>query len=185
MRMLHKTRGCISGFSCCWVDVCPCACGRAPVLQGGWQNLLLARTLLDAPWYNPIDHVHRVACPVLFRCGTQDSICEPAYVQRAAALMQGRAVLYERDVGHIEAHKTGWEPEAVAPVVWFLQKHLLLLQAGGDDDGVVGAPLPPALPKAAARGPARALRSSGGEDDEEVVDDGSLAGQLAGRAQAS
>eukprot|EP00879_Flechtneria_rotunda_P008310 GHRR01008704.1.p1 GENE.GHRR01008704.1~~GHRR01008704.1.p1 ORF type:complete len:332 (+),score=55.12 GHRR01008704.1:1002-1997(+) len=98
-----------------------------PKRQGGWQNKVLARVVLEAVGYNPSRHFHKITAPVFFRIASKDHLC-PASVVRVAVQKAGfkdtQYVIQERNVTHLEAHSTGVKEQEIKPVMKFLREHL-------------------------------------------------------------
>jgi pimeloyl-ACP methyl ester carboxylesterase len=92
--------------------------------QGGWQNKILGRFILEALGYNPSAHLPKIKCPVFFRVALQDHLC-PAHVIREAAQKVPKEFerwIQVRDTTHLGAHKMGCQPEEMQPVLEFLGK---------------------------------------------------------------
>lgn len=68
------------------------------MVQGGWQNRILARLANELSRYNPIHYVPEVKAPVLLVATTQDALC-PIAVARRAAELNSNVQLLEKDVG--------------------------------------------------------------------------------------
>jgi hypothetical protein len=56
-----------------------------PRRQGGWQNKVLARVVLEALGYNPSKHIKDIKAPIFFRIASQDHLC-PVSNSRLAGL---------------------------------------------------------------------------------------------------
>lgn len=81
-----------------------------PKRQGGWQNKVLARVVLEALGYNPSKHFGKITAPVYFRVAMLDHLCPPSVVLDAvnkAGFKDGQIVVQERNVTHLAAHSTG------------------------------------------------------------------------------
>lgn len=64
-------------------------------VQGGWQNLALARLTFEMPGYSPMELLEHVRAPVLFIAANQDTLCPITLVRQAAATMGSRATIHE------------------------------------------------------------------------------------------
>ncbi|KAF8061322.1 aidA [Scenedesmus sp. PABB004] len=126
-----------------------------PRRQGGWQNKVLARVVLEALGYDPSARLGAVTAPLFFRVASKDHLCPPAVLRAAlarAGLPGGQVVVQERDVTHLEAHAEGVRPEELAPAAAFLRRHLGLAErapgdaapagGGGNDGGDAEAQFP-------------------------------------------
>jgi pimeloyl-ACP methyl ester carboxylesterase len=133
-----------------------------PKRQGGWQNKVLARVVLEALGYNPSKHFGKITAPVYFRVAMLDHLCPPSVVLDAvkkAGFMEGQIVIQERNVTHLEAHSTGVKESEIKPVIAFLRKHLRLSEGGVDEATQQGA---------AAAGGEQGLSTEGAEELAEV-----------------
>lgn len=107
-----------------------------PKRQGGWQNKVLARVVLEALGYNPSKHFSKITAPIYFRVAMLDHLCPPSVVLDAvkrAGFMEGHIVIHERNVTHLEAHSTGVKESEIRPVIAFLRQHLGLSESGVDE----------------------------------------------------
>lgn len=107
-----------------------------PKRQGGWQNKVLARVVLEAVGYNPSRHFSKITAPIFFRIASLDHLCPPSVVKSAvqkAGWPESQYRVQERNVTHLEAHSTGVREVDIKPVITFLREHL------GLGEGDVGA----------------------------------------------
>jgi hypothetical protein len=88
--------------------------------QGGWQNKIVGRFILEALGYNPSAHLHKLECPVFFRVALQDHLCPAHVIREHAQKVPKGFVVQERDTTHLGAHKMGCQPEEMQPVLEFL-----------------------------------------------------------------
>jgi hypothetical protein len=56
-------------------------------LQGGWRNLITARTMFEIITYHPMRHLSGITAPVLLRGGLRDKLCTIANIREAAAAL--------------------------------------------------------------------------------------------------
>jgi pimeloyl-ACP methyl ester carboxylesterase len=98
---------------------------------GGWRNLVMARAIVEALGYKPMDHLHNIRCPVFLRAATQDHLCPPDVIKAAAEQLAGapEVFIHERNMTHLGAHQIGKTPSQIAPVIAFLKKHVYPQQA--------------------------------------------------------
>jgi hypothetical protein len=107
--------------------------------QGGWQNKVLARVVLEALGYNPSRHFSRITAPIFFRVASLDHLCPPSVVLsavRKSGWPEQQYIIQERNVTHLEAHSTGVREGDIKPVIAFLRQHLRL--GGGDAGAAAG-----------------------------------------------
>ncbi|WIA34310.1 hypothetical protein OEZ86_012649 [Tetradesmus obliquus] len=110
-----------------------------PKRQGGWQNKVLARVVLEALGYNPSRHFSKITAPIFFRVASLDHLCPPSVVLNAvrkSGWPEQQYVIQERNVTHLEAHSTGVREGDIKPVIAFLRQHLGL---GEGDAGAAAA----------------------------------------------
>eukprot|EP00882_Tetradesmus_deserticola_P000805 GHRQ01000876.1.p1 GENE.GHRQ01000876.1~~GHRQ01000876.1.p1 ORF type:complete len:403 (+),score=125.66 GHRQ01000876.1:228-1436(+) len=110
-----------------------------PKRQGGWQNKVLARVVLEALGYNPSRHFSKIIAPIFFRVASLDHLCPPSVVLSAvkkSGWPEQQYIIQERNVTHLEAHSTGVREQDIKPVIAFLREHLGL--GAGDAGAAAG-----------------------------------------------
>lgn len=87
----------------------------------------MARVIVEALGYVPLDHLHKIKCPVFLRAATQDHLCPPEVIKAATERLggAGEIVIHERNMTHLGAHQIGKTPAEIAPVIAFLKRHLM------------------------------------------------------------
>lgn len=72
---------------------------------GGWENRMLARVLAGIDGFVPMEHVHRVTCPILFVAARDDDMVPLAYVEQARARAgSSRKELVTFPCGHFDLY---------------------------------------------------------------------------------
>eukprot|EP00771_Trimastix_marina_P002593 gnl/Trimastix_PCT/3732.p1 GENE.gnl/Trimastix_PCT/3732~~gnl/Trimastix_PCT/3732.p1 ORF type:complete len:348 (+),score=60.47 gnl/Trimastix_PCT/3732:46-1089(+) len=69
---------------------------HAPVLRGGWRNLIAARSLFKIMRYRPIDTLGAVKTPVLLVSATDDALCPLATIHEAQVVMDTAQLLTQK-----------------------------------------------------------------------------------------
>ncbi len=88
-----------------------------------WPNEVAARFALRAPFYRPVRHAARIACPLLVVVADADTITPPAAAVRAAELAPGGELVRVAGGHYAVYHGQGFE-QAVSAQLAFLDRHL-------------------------------------------------------------
>ena len=83
--------------------------------QGGWQNLIAARSGLAILGYNPVDSLGGVRCPVLFVAGERDYLCPPELIRGAFGRAPEGSELVHKSANHFELFRGLYVEEDVIP----------------------------------------------------------------------
>lgn len=94
-------------------------------LQGGWKNMARAAYAAEHAFFktSPIEHVHKIAAPVLYAGANKDTMC-PMEVIRRAVTLTPKAELYAADCDHFELFSPEHMHGLQAKQVDFLLKHV-------------------------------------------------------------
>lgn len=98
--------------------------GYSAIISPSFRNQLCARAVLNSHWYDPVNFLDKVHCPVLIQAATHDNHC-PVESAREAAKIIGQETQYiEYDTDHYSIYLSDEFDRAVNDQITFFRNHL-------------------------------------------------------------
>ena len=82
--------------------------GCIAIMPPHWRNEIAARLFLAMPFYRPVRHAAKVACPALIIACEKDTVASTHAAAEAAASMGDKARLIELPIGHFDVYLGEW-----------------------------------------------------------------------------
>lgn len=96
--------------------------GYKAITPGGWHNATLARSVLEFPFYRPIQHIYQLSCPLLLQPCSNDVIAPPPRLDLTQQ-SRGRTAIVVKNYacGHFDLYHGDWFETSVTDQIAFLK----------------------------------------------------------------